>query len=73
MHANARTARPQRLTLLILAGTLFLNACASTVPSGTKAACDALLPYLPTVSVQDTEETLQSVLKYYDVFESVCK
>ncbi len=52
--------------------TTLISACAATAVSGTDAACDALRPYLPTVSSQDTEATRKDALLFYDVFAEVC-
>ncbi len=51
---------------------LLMSACVSSVPSGTTAACDALRPYLPKVSTQDTRQTKADVLRFYEVFGAVC-
>ena len=58
---------------MVLAMTTLIAACATVAVSGTDAACDALRPYLPTVSSQDTQETRESALVFYDVFTEVCK
>ena len=57
---------------MVLAVMTFISACATTVPSGTNAACAALRPYLPMVSAQDTDQTQDEVLVFYDVFAEVC-
>lgn len=70
----ARTMRltaPVRLAALSLMMSL-TAACATAAPSGTEAACDALRPYLPTVSQTDSRETKESFLIFYETFESVC-
>lgn len=50
-----------------------LNACA--VPTGSETSrtiCRELDRDLPTYSVKDTPETLESGAKFIDVFQAVC-
>ena len=53
---------------------LLLNGCA--VPSGSetsRAICRELDRDLPTYSVKDTPETLESGARFIDVFNAVCE
>jgi hypothetical protein len=58
---------------LMVTISLLLSACA--VPSGSETSrtfCRELERDLPTYSVKDTPETLESGARFIDVFNAVC-
>ena len=55
--------------IALMAGLLAGCSAAGPVPDAT---CDALDPYLPTWSADDTEETLASGARFLDVYVAVC-
>lgn len=67
-----------KMRQIVLAGLMvimfpLLSGCASTNGSETsRVICRELARDLPTYSIQDTPETLESGARFMDVFEAVC-
>jgi hypothetical protein len=60
-------------TLIVLCFPILLASCASVNGSETyKTLCRELERDLPTYSVKDTPETLESGARFIDVFNAVC-
>jgi len=60
-------------TLLVLCFSILLVSCASVNGSETsRTICRELERDLPTYSVKDTPQTLESGAKFIEVFNAVC-
>lgn len=71
---NASVSGLTRLGLT-LAAVMLLTSCAPGIPatSETEATlCRELARDLPTYSTRDTPETLESGVRFLDVFKAVC-
>lgn len=69
MLGSALTMRPARAMVML---AMLMTGCASTGTSETESACDAMRPYLPTWSSQDTEQSKNEGARFLDVFKAVC-
>ena len=62
------------LTIVAMTLVLLTSACETTVGSGIEAQtiCDILEKELPTVSVEDTEQTKKEYADFLDQFRKQC-